>query len=179
MFGQIKDIFRRKRIRKFASTVPTGFIPLSDTVSVNVVIDAEEPGFDELKEKVLSWGRKNGLKLCIYFFDFRKISKEELLLTSIDTTILRKELDWLGTPEISKVKSLLGEKSDIFISLIDNGDHPIDFLSKCTKARFKIGRYGYEGHAFDMVISGSEEQEHPDSKEIFAAMTGFMEKIKG
>lgn len=178
MFGQIKDIFRRKRIRKFESTVPTGFIPLSDAVSVNVVIDAEEPGFDELKEEILSWGRQKGLKPCIYFFDFRKIGKDELLLTSINTTILKKELDWLGTPEISKVMSLLGEKSDIFISLIDNGDYPIDFLSKCVKARFKIGRYGYEGHAFDMVISGSEEQEQPDAKEIFAAMAGFMDKIK-
>jgi len=179
MFESTKNIFRKRRLAKFISTVPTGLMPVEKISTVNVVIDVEEPGFDELKEEIMAWGRQTGLKVNIYFFDFRKLDKEELLLTSIQTTIIKKDLDWIGVPELSKVIGLLGETSDLFISMINNGDFPIDFLSKCTKARFKIGRYEYEGHAYDLVISGNQTANlRSDSKRIFAAIKEFLTKIQ-
>ena len=179
MFETILNIFRQKRLAKFISKVPTGFIPLSAISSVNVVIDVEEPDFDKLKEDIMAWSSQVGLKTNIYFFDFRKISKDELLLTSIQTTIIKKELDWLGMPEFSKIGNLLYEPSDLFISMIDNSHFPIEFLSKCTKARFKIGRYPFEGHAYDMIISGNPTEDLiSDSRKIFAAAKDFLTKIR-
>ena len=178
MFDVILRFFRDRKLQKFLSDVPTGIRSLRNISSVNVIIDVEEPGFELLKEDILAWGRQKGLKINIYFLDFRKLGKEELLLTSITTTILRKELDWIGTPEFSKVGTLLYEHSDLFISLIDNGDFPIEFLSKCSKAKFKIGRYGFDGHVYDMVFTGNPTEDlRSDARRIFAAMTGFIEKI--
>lgn len=178
MFDVILRFFRDRKIQKFLSDVPTGIRSLRNISSVNVIIDVEEPGFELLKEDILAWGRQKGLKINIYFLDFRKLGKEELLLTSITTTVLRKELDWIGTPEFSKVGTLLYEHSDLFISLIDNGDFPIEFLSKCSKAKFKIGRYGFDGHVYDMVFTGNPTEDlRSDARRIFAAMTGFIEKI--
>ena len=178
MFDKIKSIFRKRTISKFVSDVPTGLVPLSEIKTVNVVLDVEEPGFDDLRAQILDWGRKAGVKLNIYFLDFRKLDKTELLITSIQTTIIKKELDWIGTPDISKVIGLIGEKSDLFISLIENGDFPIEFISKCAKARFKIGRCGFPGHAYDMVISGSQTADlRSDSGKIFNAIVEFLNKI--
>jgi hypothetical protein len=152
---------------------------MSDIRSVNVVIDVEEPGFDVLKEDILAWGRTSGLKVNIYFFDFRRLGKDELLLTSITNTLLKKELDWVGTPDLGKISPLLDETSDLFISMIDNGDFPIDFLTRCAKARFKIGRYAYEGHPFNMILSGGETADlRSDARKIFAAITEFITKIR-
>lgn len=179
MFDSIKNIFRKKRLRKMASDVPTGLIPLSEISTVNAVIDVEEPGFDLLKEDIMLWGKVNGLKVNIFFLDFRKLGKDELLLTSIQTTILKKELDWIGMPNLNKISALIDEKSDLFISMVENSRFPIDFLSKCTKARFKIGRTAYDGDAFDMVITGSHTADlRSDSRQVFAAMTDFLTKIK-
>lgn len=178
MFDTIKSIFRKRKIGKFVSDVQTGLLPFSEISTVNVVLDVEEPGFDVLRAQILEWGRKAGVKLNIYFFDFRRLDKEELLITSIQTTIIKKELDWIGTPDISKVIGLIGEKSDLFISLIDNGDFPIEFISKCAKARFKIGRCGFPGHAYDMIISGSQTADlRSDSCKIFDAIIDFLNKI--
>ena len=179
MFDVILRFFRDRKIQKFLSDVPTGIRSLRNISSVNVIIDVEEPGFELLKEDILAWGRQKGLKINIYFLDFRKLGKEELLLTSITTTILRKELDWIGTPEFSKVGTLLYEHSDLFISLIDNGDFPIEFMSKCVRARFKVGRYEFDGHAYDLVVSGSSNEDlRSDSRKIFAEITEFLAKIK-
>ena len=179
MFGLIKNFIRKKRIAKYSSDVPTALLPMSQIRSAIVVIDVEEPGFDELKEDILAWGRATGVKVNLYFFDFRRLGKDELLLTSIQTTILRKELDWTDAPDVKKVTHLLEEQSDLFISMIDNGDFPIEFLSKCAKARFKIGRCGFEGHAYDMVISGSPTEDLiSDSRKIFAAVKEFLTKVR-
>jgi hypothetical protein len=178
MIDTIFRFFRERKIKKFLSDIPTGMRSLRNISSANVIIDVEEPGFELLKEDILAWGRQKGLKVNIYFFDFRKIGKEELLLTSITTTILKKELDWIGTPEFSKVGALMYEPSDLLISLIDNSDFPIEFLSKCSKARFKIGRCGFEGDAYDMVLTGNPTEDlRSDARRIFAAMTEFIDKI--
>ncbi len=179
MYRLIRNFVRRKRLEKYASDIVTGFVPMSEIKSVNVVIDVEEPGFDELKEDILAWGRATGLKVSIYFLDFRRLGKDELLLTSITNTLLKKELDWVGMPDLGKIAPLIDEQSDLFISMVDNGDFPIDFITRCTKARFKIGRHDYEGHPFNMILSGGETAElRSEAKQIFAAITEFITKIR-
>lgn len=181
MLKFIKNALRRKKIRKFASHIPTGFIPLTDARKVTAVIDVEDACFDRLREEILDWGHRNNLQVCLYFIDFRKTENDGQLLTSPDTTVFRKETDWLGTPDLSKLMNLLGEQSDIFISLIDNGNFCIDFICKCAKARFKIGRYGYDGHVYDMIITGDcsgKGKTKPDSLRVFAAITDFLEKVR-
>lgn len=179
MYRFIINYIRRKRTEKHASDVATGLIPMSEIKSVNVVVDVEEPGFDQLKEDILAWGRTAGIKTNIYFFDFRRLGKDELLLTSITNTLLKKELDWIGMPDLAKVAPLIEEPSDLFISMIDNGDFPIDFVTRCTKARFKIGRHEYEGHPFNMILSGGETADlRSEARAIFAAITEFITKIR-
>lgn len=180
MYGLIRDFVRRKRLKKYASDIETGLVPLAGGSVVNVLIDVEEPGFDELKEDILVWGRKNpGLKVNIYFIDFRRLGKDELLLTSITNTILRKELDWVGMPDMGKIAPLVDEKSDVLISMADRHDFPVDFITRCSKARFKIGRHKYDGHPFDMVLKGGETADlRSDARQIFAAITEFLTKIK-
>lgn len=179
MFEFVKNFFRRRKIRKFGSQIETSFLPVSKIATVNAVIDVQETGFDQLKEDLLSWGRRKGIKVNVYFFDFRKLKKGEQLLTSIDKTFLRKELSWIGTPSLGKAAPILMEESDLFISLIDNGDFPIDFISKCAKARFKIGRYAYDGDAFDMIFHGGAREElRGDVCRIFEELTEFLEKIR-
>ena len=179
MFDQILKIFRKRELKKFASDVPTSLLKMSDIKTANVVIDVEEAGFDLLKEDILTWGRNNGIKVNIYFFDFRKLGANELLLTSIQTTVIKRELNWFGMPPIEKVAPLIYENSDLFISLICNDRFPIRFVSNCSRARFKIGRYEYEGHPFNLIMSGSTGADlRSDARQIFASATELLKKIQ-
>ena len=179
MLDSVKNIFRKRALRKFLNTEKTSLLPLAAIKTANVVIDVEEPGFDVLKEDILAWGRAEGIDVNIYFFDFRKLGKDELLLTSINTTIIKKELNWFGMPPYEKVAPLIEHESDLFVSLVDNGDFPIDFVSKCAAARFKIGRRAYEGHCYDMVLAGKhEEGVRSGGREVFAGIVEFLGKIE-
>ena len=91
MIDSILNIFRNRKLKKFASDIPTSILKLSEIKTANVVIDVEEAGFDLLKEDILTWGRNHGIKINIYFFDFRKLGANELLLTSIQTTVIKRQ----------------------------------------------------------------------------------------
>ena len=179
MFEVIKKFFRKRKIRKHASKVETTFLPLEQISTASFVIDVQETLFDLLKEDILTWCRKKGIKANIYFFDFRKLNKGEQLMTSIDKTFLRKELNWIGCPTHEKVMPMLQEECDLFVSMVDNGEFPIDFISRCIPARFKVGRFDYPGNEFNMIFSGNGNEDLKfDSRQIFAGLTDFLEKIR-
>ena len=179
MCETIKNFLRRRKIRKNASTIETGLMPVEKISVVNAVIDVQETGFDSLKELILAWGRKKGIKVNIYFFDLRKLKKGEQLLTGIDKTFLRNELSWIGTPSLDKAGPIIHEESDLFISLVDSSEFPIHFLSSCAKAKFKIGRKNYDGDPFDMVFHGGDrDQLRGDICLIFNNLIEFLEKIR-
>ena len=179
MFEPVKNFFRKRAIRKYSRAVQTGIIPISEISSANIVIDVEESDWDILKEEILAWGRAVGIKVNIYFFDFRKLGKNELLLNSIQTTVARKDLNWMGMPAYDKVSGVIEDKSDLFISLVDSCDFSIDFISKCAAARFKVGRKAYPGHCFDMIFSGKPQADglKGGGREVFAGMKEFIGKI--
>lgn len=183
MFESIKNFFRDKRLKTDASDTPTGFIPLEQIKTADVVIDVEEPGFDQLKEDILAWGRNNRIKVNIFFIDFRKLGKDELLMTSIQTTIIKKELNWYGLPPKEKVSMLTEGLHDLYISMLDNTDFTADYLSKCSKAKFKIGRHSYTGNPFDFVLTTGQTGENlkadlrSNSREVFAAIADLLTKI--
>ena len=179
MFETIKNFFRTRRIKKVASKTPTCMLSMDKITSANFLIDAAEPEFDQLKEDILTWCRKNNIKVNIYFLDLRRLNKNELVLTSIQTTILRKELDWLGYPNEPTTRGLIDEPSDLFVSLVYDFCPAVDYTSKCANARFKIGRRSYSGHAYDLIFSGGQNEDlRSDSRQIFKAMTEFITKIE-
>ena len=62
---------------------------------------------------------------------------------------------------------------------VDCWNTAIDLISKCANARFKIGRRSYEGHAFDMIISGTPNEDlRSDSRLILKAMIEYLSKIQ-
>jgi hypothetical protein len=79
MLEFIKKFLRRKQIQKYQSTVPTGFMPVKAVHSAVAFVDAMDPYCDRCKDALMAFYRENGIKGEIFFFDFRKIGKEERL----------------------------------------------------------------------------------------------------
>lgn len=172
----VKDFFRKQALKKYSSTVPTGIIPLSRIKTAVTFIDVEDTSFDTCKTQIMAFYREHNIKGEIFFLDFRKIDNGERLITSIQTTILRRDLDWTGKPNKEKINIMSGNNPDLFISLVRSTDFPIEFMAKCSQARFKIGRIQLPGNTFDIVLSDHEEK--PSSEEdIFKEIKNFLVKI--
>lgn len=177
MFDFIKSFFRKRSLRKNSSTVPTGIVPLSGIRSYVAIIDVEDPSFDACKTAIMNFFRSHNIKGSVFFQDFRKIGSEDRLITSIQTTITKKDLDWIGRPSRYKLNVLEEQAPDLFISLVKNPDFAIEYMVRTSKAHFKIGRAQMSGNLFDLVISD------PAGKEIsqmdsFTVIKSYLTKIQ-
>lgn len=156
MMGFLKEHFQEKALRRDAYLGDTGLLPLSEIHTATILMDADIWAFNECMETISNWLRANGIRGDFHFFDFRKLEKGELLLTSIQTTILRSNLNWFGCPDRSAIL-LTEQPTDLFISLVLNGDYPNKYMSACAKSRFKVGVVPYPGNPYDLVVSASED----------------------
>ena len=154
MFDFIKTFFRKRSLRKHSSTVPTEILPLGKIRSYVAIIDVEEQSFDTCKT-----------------------GSEDRLITSIQTTITKKDLDWIGRPSRYKLNVLEEQAPDLFISLIKNPDFAIEYMARTSKARFKIGRAQMDGNLFDLVISDPAGKE-VSQLDCFTAIKGYLTKIQ-
>lgn len=175
--GFIKNILKKRSLRRHASDVPTEILPLGRIRSTVAVIDVQDSSFDACKQSILCFFKEYDLKGSIFFLDFRKISNEERLITSIQTTITRKDVNWYGRPSRDKLNVLEEAAPDLFISLLGEPDFTLEFLARTSRAKFKIGRLQTADKTFDMVISDPSGKTLSEA-ESFLAMRGFLERIQ-
>lgn len=176
----IIDFLREKAIKKHRSKIPTGITPIGDIHTAVAFIDVEDTSFDACKNALMAFYRDYCIKGEIFFFDFRKLSDTERLITSITNTVLKKDLNFYGKPSKDKLALMLEAKPDLFISLINKDDYPIHYMASCCEAKFKVGRKQLPGNVFDLVVIEQENAEGVSVPEadIFKSMKELMLKIK-
>lgn len=177
MLEFLKRLLRKQALRKNAAGGKTGITPLGDVRSAVAFIDVEDPSWESCKNALMAFFRDKGIKGDIFFFDFRKLSEGERLITSIATTVLKKDLNWYGKPSQEKVDLMLRGEPDLFLSLLASDAFPIEYMARCSRARFKVGRIQLPGEVFDLVVR------EPDGKacsqlDIFREMSDILERIQ-
>ena len=177
MLEFIKNIFRKRSLNRHASSVPTEILPLSKIKTYVAIIDVEDPTFDSCKSNIMNYFRGMDINGAVFFQDFRKIGSEDRLITSIQTTITKKDLDWIGRPNKYKMGVLEERAPEVFISLIKEPDFAIEYMARTSKARFKIGRKQLSGRIFDLVITDPEGKEI-SQLESFNAIKKYLLKIR-
>lgn len=159
MLNAIKNFMRMRALKRDASHTPTAILPIREIHSAVAFIDVADTSFDNCKLALQAFFRDNNIKGEIFFFDFRKITSQDRLITSITNTVLRKDVSWYGKPSREKLNLLRGTGADMFISLVKSDDFPIEYMAKCSTAKFKVGRVQLPGNTFDMVISEPADKE--------------------
>jgi len=173
MFDSIKTLFQRHALKKCTRKDDTGLLPLSEIHTAVIILNVEDQEFNQCKDDILAFFRTYNVRPDIFFFDFRKLEKNELLLTSIQTTVLRKDLNWYGMPNEDKMNLLTSKQYDLFISLVDEADFTNTYSALNVSARFKIGRREFGDKVFDMIITGEGTV-----RDIFAGMKEYLLKIR-
>ena len=177
MLDPVKNLMRRHSLKKNASDVPTAIVPLSKIHSAVAFIDVEDTSFHDCKNRIMNFYRQHNMKGEIFFFDFRKLGEGARLITSITTTVLKKDLNWFDKPDKEKVSIMLSGEPDLFISMVDKDDFPIEFMAKCCRAKFKIGRRQLPGDTCDMIFTDRPDKT-TSQDEVFKKMIQILEKIQ-
>ena len=174
---KIQDLFRRYSLKRNASQEPTGLLPIGSVRSAVAFIDVQDTSFDRCKQALMNFFRERGIKFDIFFFDFRKLTQGERLITSITTTVLKKDLNWYGKPSQEKMKLMLEGEPDLFLSLLPENSFPLEYMARCSRARFKVGRQQLPGGVFDLVVLDPAGQKLSE-EEAFHSILTYLERIQ-
>lgn len=175
MIDFVKKYLRRRSLKKARSKVESGFIPLSQVHGAVAFIDVEDTSFDQCKNEMLLFFRRHNIHGELFYFDFRKLGDGERLITSINGTVLKKDLNWFDRPSDEKINVMLDGDPELFISVLDSTDYPIEYMAKASTAKFKIGRRQLPDNVFDLVVSDANS---PRSEvEVFRLIASFLEKV--
>lgn len=177
MFDFVKNILRERYLRKAASKASTGLSPLSAVKSAIVLIDAEEPEYDACKEAVAAYFKGLNIKVDFFFLDFSKKNEDERQITSLNTTILRKDVNWYGRPSREKISMIAETGGDVFISLADNAEFPVECIAKCSVSKFKIGRIQTPHKTFDLVVEDPTHNQ-VSQQEAFSEIVKILETVR-
>ncbi|MBQ0145132.1 MAG: hypothetical protein MJY86_08990 [Bacteroidales bacterium] len=177
MLEFVKELFRKSTLKRNASTVETQFLPLGKIRSYVAVIDVEDTSFDACKTLIMNFFRSHNINGSVFFQDFRKIGSEDRLITSIQTTITKKDLDWIGRPNKYKMNVLKEQNPDVFISLIKDPSFAVEYMARTSNARFKIGRKQMDGKLFDLVVKDPSGK-NLSQLESFQAIKDYLTRIQ-
>ena len=177
MFEFAIDFLRKNVLKRNASTTQTSILPLSKAKSYVAVIDVEDTSFDACKTAIMNFFRSKDINGSVFFQDFRKIGNEDRLITSIQTTITKKDLDWIGRPSKYKMNVLKEQNPDIFISLIKEPGFAVEYMARASHARFKIGRQQMDGNLFDLIVKDPAGK-NLSQLESFMAIKEYLTKIQ-
>ena len=177
MLEGLMDLLRKQDLKKYASTEPTGILPLGQIRSAVAFIDVEDTSYDLCKVEMTNFFRANNIKVDIFFIDFRKLTDGERLITSITTTVLKKDLNIFGRPSREKIDLMLEGNPDLFLSMFPRNEYAVEFMAKCSRARFKIGRFQLPDNTFDLVIKDPAGRAYSEA-EAFREIAAFLRKIR-
>ena len=159
MIRPIRNLLRRRALRRDRSTAPTSLLPMSAVRSAVVFVDGTAEGEDPAVAA--------------------RLAQRLLADRGIDVQVLcpaKRDLDWLG-----RLNAAQGSPAgvDLFLSLAASPDcFAAAYAAACSTARFKAGRCTLPDGIYDLVVA-SPRQEGPDSQaEAFTAILEYLDKIQ-
>ena len=177
MFTALKNFFRRKCLKKYASECETGMVPVSSVRSAAVLIDVQNGDFRKAESEVKEYFRKKQIPAEIIYLDTYRYKKGISAISSPESTIYRKDLNWYGKPSKAKQGALLSSNKDIFISLTQSNEFAAMFINTAYPAKFKIGCSSFDSDPFNIVVAPSKDAD-AGAVDIFRNIASILESIR-
>ena len=156
--GFIKDFFVRRQIKASGYRGERHSVPLSGVRRCIVLFDVEDAETDACLNLAKTFFSSKGIELKAFFLDMGKHGKDDIITTSVKTTILKRNLSLFGTLPKEMVEELQSEPSELFICLVDNALPVTQCFCGIVPAPFCVGISDYAASPFSMVFNGPEEE---------------------
>ena len=160
----LKTWLRRHKLKKFSSTGKTGFVPLKEIRSVLLVLDGADPECRRYESMANEFFGKRGCRVSPVFIDLRRRRKDTPVYVEGENVISARLVNWFGLPVLKKTGRLFMNETDLLINLRESADFTGDFISKSSRAGFKIGTVAYPGNPFDLVIADQANAAGPPAR---------------
>lgn len=179
--GFITNLAVRHQLKRHGYTGEHGFVPMSEVERVIVLFDVEDVEFAECQKIAGDFFAEAGIEFRPFFLDMSRHDKDEIIVTGVKTTILKRNLAFGGTLPQEIIGELEAEPAGLFICLVDNCCPAVRCFSGIVPAKFCIGREDYDGAPFSMTFTepgkDSIQVNFHDSAKCLRSILNYLSKI--
>lgn len=175
MLSLLKNIFRKRCLKREKSSSRTGIVPPESIDSAVALLDGDSDGLQECTEAVSDFFKEYGIRGRIILLDLKSSRKDGEAFDG--TTVTSDDVNWYGRPSAAVTGQTEPDGRGLFLSLTDSRSFTAEYLAKCSGAIFKIGRRQLSGDTFDLVIKENGET-RASQAEIFREILSMLKKIK-
>ncbi len=171
-------IFRKKGLKKYASHIQTGMVPLSAMRSAFILLDAEDKDKDGCISSAGRFFRPYGIKTTFFHIDTRRRwEKKGSDGSDPAMTMERKDLNWYGRPVKKLLQALGAAEYDLYIDLTSREDYTVVFLSHMMPAKFKIGCVNRKDIMANLTVTAADSSAVTSSM-LFKEISAMLVSIK-
>lgn len=169
----LKTLIRNRQLKKHSNSAGLCFLPLDKIRTAVVLTSCPEEESEALGRIIRDFFSGHSINVTVFNID---TGKDAAVPGNPELTFTSEDINWFGMPDLRKADPIIGQESDLFISLSDKQEFTDIFLSHCAKARFKIGTSPYRNHNFNMIVTGNDDSTSNETK--FKTVTGLLNLIK-
>ncbi len=180
--GFITHLALKHQLKKHGFTGQRGFVPFGQIRRATVLFDVQDAEFDECQRVVGEYFKGKGIEMKPFFLDMGKHGKDDIIVTGVKTTILRRNLSLFGTLPEAMVQEVKDSPADLCICLVHSDCTAVRCFLGIVSAPFCIGMKDYEGSPFNIVMTPPPPGENPqvnfhDSINCFRSITNYLERV--
>lgn len=154
----LKSSIRTFLLKKSKYTNKKPFIGFkrAETIGICFQTVIDKRAIEEYQKKLLKDGKL--VKLLEYVPKRKKeIENEGLRFDSL--WFCKSDVNWMGNPKNEDVQRFLSNHFDVYIDLVNEEEHPVDFITTQAKSSFKIGAGLKSIINFDLSIKLKEKSD--------------------
>ena len=148
-----KETRRKKALKIIESDRAVRFMPLSEVKSAGVLFDINEPNILDTIKKFSEYLDNKSIKFSALAVNYTKSQFPEGFVDFRIKTVNRDSFNSIGLPIGETVFDFLNHGYDLYIDLSDKYTFTFDYISRLSKASFRVGRMSYDDNPFDLVLA--------------------------
>lgn len=153
----------------------TGIIPLGKISVAEVFLDASAPDAEDTVKCIYEYFEGKGKNVEVFSLSFGRGSVKKKIEGV--RYIRKKDISWCDCTKLGRIHPYTNIEEDLFISLLPKDSFPVEFVARCSSARFKIGRKQLSGNVYDLVFSETEVEAF-NQIQAFENIMDFIERIQ-
>lgn len=140
----------KKKLRHFSRVREGHNLETAKTAGI-IFTPTDQISFEQIKH-FLSY--LSGYKLQIYVLGYvdAKVIPESFLFWKGINLFSRKELSWVRIPQTPLITDFIEKPFDILLDLSLEDYFPVEYISRLSKAKFKVGRFTSVHNSFDLMF---------------------------
>jgi hypothetical protein len=117
----------------------------------------DQISFEQIKQ-FLSYLSVFKLQIYVLGYIDAKIIPESFLFWKGINLFSRKDLTWSMTPNTPLVNDFIDKPFDVLLDLSLSDYFPVEYISRLSKSKFKVGRFTTKHNSFDLMFDIENEK---------------------